>query len=338
MLALPGLAAPSGAGEMSPRLLKLIERSNGVYSVAEAAAAGDTDVLKARLAEGADPNEVDEEGNCPLHHAAGGKSDLALNLLLKAGADPLATNAEGKTPRQICRHEALSSCLQTAEKARERELALCKLITRADVTGVRAALAEGVNPNARSADRVGSLLLYAVSLGHASVVRALLEAGAEVDAITTRGGRTSLHIAASNGDMAVLRELMAAKPNPLLPSANGAYPLHDAVWNRRLEAVRLLLPAYAHINFNPRGGPHGSPLAMAIHYGRTDIVRAFLEAGFNPNDARLAGDPPLIQAVRSGHADCVKLFLEAGADKQMKDAHGKMAADYAQGDLLSLLH
>ncbi len=331
------MAPSASAAELPPHLSCLIYRSNGVYSLAEAASAGDVAVLQARLAEGADPNQVDERGDSVLHLAARGHSLRALELLLAAGADPTARDAQGRLPAQLCQQADGQRVLQQGERARERELRLCRLITRADEARVRAALAEGVNPNARSADRSGSLLHYAVSLGHASVVRALLEAGADVNATTVSHRQTPLHIAAGHGDLPVLNLLLAAGADPMRTSGNGSYPLHDAIWRRHLDAVRLLLPAYAAVNFCPRGGPHGSPLSMAIFYGRSEILRAFLDAGFNPNDPRLVDEPPLILAVSRGHADCVKLLLEAGADRKARDSRGKTAADYATAAMAPLL-
>ncbi len=331
------LSMPAESEEVSGPRAELSRRSNAVYSVLEAAAAGDVAALEARLAEGDNPSQVDEEGNSPLHYAAKGKSARALQLLLKAGADPLARDAKGYTPRQLCRHAAFLAPLKEAEKRRARELELCTLITRADAAGVRAALAEGVNPNARSADNEVSLLFYAVSLGHVEVTRALLEAGASVNATTAMGGLTSLHLAAAHGDVPIIRVLLDAKADPMLQAENGAYPLHDAIWKKHPEAVRTLLPAYASINFSPKGGPHGSPLGMAISYGWEGMLSLFLEAGFNPNDAGLKKEPPLILAVRSEQPGCVKLLLEAGADKQMKDIFGKTAADYASAEMAPLL-
>ncbi len=315
----------------------LAHRSNSVYSVLEAAAAGDIAALEARLAEGENPSQVDEEGNSPLHYAARARSPRALELLLAAGADPAARDARGRTPREVCRHVAFLAPLKAAEEKRERELALSALVARGDEAGVRAALAAGVNPNARSADNESGLLMQAVAAGQVGVARLLLAAGAKVNAATPEGGLTPLHVAASRGDVALIRLLLEAKADPMLQAGNGAYPLHDAIWEKKLEAVRALLPAYAAVNFSPKGGPHGTPLNMAISYGRTAYLRAFLEAGFNPNDPLLKPAPPLILAVRSGQLACVKLLLEAGADKHMKDITGKTAADYAPAELAPLL-
>ena len=50
------------------------------------------------LAEGADPNVVDQRGRTPLHHAAFYGYAESVRALLKAGADPNARDHEGWTP------------------------------------------------------------------------------------------------------------------------------------------------------------------------------------------------------------------------------------------------
>ncbi len=341
LLVCSALAAPStplwpmqGASFRHP---VLAPRSNAVYSVLEAAAAGDAAALEARLAAGENPSQRDELGNSPLHYAAQGNSVRVLQLLLEAGADTAARDALGRTPRELCRHASLMHQLELAEARRLRELEADALIARGDEAGLRKALAAGVSPDARSEDNEGFLLLHAVMKGHAGMVSALLEAGAKVNAVTVERRQSALHLAAGRGDTALIRQLLEAGADPMLQTTNGAYALHDAVWARRLEAVRVLLPAYASVNFSPKGGPHDTPLNMAIVYGRDEYVQAFLEAGFNPNDARLKGEPPLILAVRHEREGCVRLLLEAGADKQTPDGHGKTAMDYATASLVPLL-
>ncbi len=326
--------APAGSASFRP---SLAYRSNSVYSVLEAAAAGDVATLEARLAEGESPSEVDERGNTPLHYAVRGESVRALELLLEAGADPAVRNAQGRTPYELCRHASFLRPLQEAEARRQLELKLDALVAAGDAAAVCAALAGGVSPNARAADNNGSVLLHAVSLGHVEVVKVLVAAGADANALTQHGGLSALHLAAARGDVEMIRTLLRAGADPMQQAGNGAYALHDAIWERRLDAVRELLPAYASINFSPRGGPHDTPLNMALTYGRVEVLRAFLEAGFDPNDPRLRDEPPLIVAARNGRVDCVKLLLEAGADRHAPDLRGRMAVDYAPSSLVPLL-
>lgn len=52
--------------------------------------------LRMLLESGQDPNEVDEHGNAPIHHAMRVRDDEALRLLLGAGADPDQRGADGR--------------------------------------------------------------------------------------------------------------------------------------------------------------------------------------------------------------------------------------------------
>ncbi len=331
-------SAPAARG-LTPAQRKLIHRSNGVYSLLEAAAAGDAATLSRRLRAGDDPNQADEFGNRPLHLAAQGQSVELIRLLLEAGADSSARNAAGQTPRQLCRQKDMLRLLTQAEGGRQRELKAFELLERGDARGLRAALRLGLDPNARSADGTSCLLLKAVENGRQEVLRALLEAHARLDVLTTTGDRPgALHLAARRGDAATIRQLLEAGADPMLRAGNGAYALHDAVWYRKLEAVRALLPAYKGSNFNPDGGRHGFPVNQAIQRGGEDFLRAFIEAGFSPNDPRFRDAQPLIIAVRSGREGCVRLLLEAGANPNARDSRGRMAADYASETLAPLLH
>ncbi len=338
LLPLALVAALPGAAELSDAQRIAIHRTNSVYSLHEAAVVGDYHTLADRLNEGADPNEPDEFGYRPLHLAARGKSQKTIKLLLDAGADVCAVDAEGRTPLQLCSNEELRSVLEAAAEKRHREIELDACIRRGDEAAVRAALAAGVNPNACTADNEGFLLFAALEAGQGGMLRVLLDAGADANAVSSEKRLTALHLAAKLGDAEAIRILLAAGADPMRPAVNRAYALHEAVWNCHLEAVRALLPAYASVNFSPDGAHNSFPVNLAVSRGGVPFVQAFLEAGLNPNDELLRREPPLIRAVREGREDVVRLLLQAGADKQLRDAAGKTAVDYASELMLPLLH
>ncbi|HEY4146703.1 ankyrin repeat domain-containing protein [Pinirhizobacter sp.] len=64
-------------------------------------------------------------------------------------------------------------------------------------------------------------------------------------------------------------------------------------------------------------------LALAAQHGHTEIVRALLDAGEDPNRYNPPGlhshSTPLHQAALAGHLDVVKLLVESGARLDMKD-------------------
>lgn len=90
---------------------ELIYRSNGVYSLLEAAACGNLEVMQARISEGCNVNQQDELGNTALHLAAMAGQQNAVQLLLKSGASTGISNKSGKTARD-CATSAVRSIIK----------------------------------------------------------------------------------------------------------------------------------------------------------------------------------------------------------------------------------
>ena len=67
----------------------------------EALDSGDTELVRLLLEHGADPNATDVEGRTLLHWAAEGAAAPTIELLLDHGADPTLKNADGDTPLDI---------------------------------------------------------------------------------------------------------------------------------------------------------------------------------------------------------------------------------------------
>jgi len=134
------------------------------------------------------------------------------------------------------------------EKREKRQQRLNKLLFKADPVKIRAALAEGAQPDA-AVDKEGRspLYLYA-SNGHADCIRILLEHGAAVD----------------NG------------------KSNGWTPLLAAVRNAHHECVVLLGDAGANPNAQPKVGGF-SPLHWAAYWGRGNTIQYLLDKGADRN-------------------------------------------------------
>lgn len=332
-----GMLPVYAAGEDDDALLKWLRRSNAVYSPLEAAEYGSAEQMEdAVMEEPLQVNAVDELGRTALHIAASdGKAEL-VKILLEAGADAAACNAAGKRPLEVAQGDEVKQLLVAAGEVREKELQLCRDINAGNVAAVKAALAAGVNADALSADKQGTMLCVAVLAKNAEIVKELLTAGA--DANYVNGSQKSvLHVAAVSADGEVIRALLAAGADPMHPGNNGATPLHDAVWARNTAAVEALIPAYADCNYSPDGKRNGYPIAMAIAGGRADYVQMFINAGMALNAACFAKEPLLHLAAKHDRAFMVKMLLDAGADRNAVDAQGKKAVDYAKGEAYELL-
>jgi ankyrin repeat protein len=121
-----------------------------------AAASGDVDALRAQLQSGADADVRDNYGRTPLHVAAYGGRREIMGLLVAAGADPNALEAD--------RYDIVTIAAVAS-----------------DARTLQAALALGGKAGNVTSPYDGTALIAAAHLGHVEVVRILLRAGAPVD-------------------------------------------------------------------------------------------------------------------------------------------------------------
>lgn len=154
--------------------------------------------------------------------------------------------------------------------------------TRAgDADRVARLLTDRPDLNEATGDGLTALHLAAQS-GHAGILEALLNAGAEVDPGTRIGSYTPLHIASSQADSAIVSLLLNAGADAQAITTNS----------------------------------HVTPLHLAAQeVGGAESVKLLLEHGADPNAREIsAGQTPLMFAAASNQADSIRLLLQAGAD------------------------
>lgn len=329
-------AAPARQHPQKNKLPELVYRHNGVYSIIEAAAVGDILTIKARIQEGCNVNQTDEQGYSALHIAAANNAAKALELLLKSGADSKLKTPDGKTAADLAKSRKAKRLLQAADERRDREIEICEKAAAGDMNFLSEAIRKkGFNPNILSKENDQSLLMIACQRGNPQMVKALIDAGADVNYVSP--ARLSvLHTAIYADNAEIITLLLNAGANPMAQAANMAVPLHDAVWHRRMNSIRALLPAYKNINYSPPGGHNGTPIELAINRNFPNVVQLFIDAGIDLNDPK-AQNPPLIQAAESGKPEIVQLLLKAGADKKLRNKKGQRAADAAADTCRNLL-
>ncbi len=151
-----------------------------------------------------------------------------------------------------------------------------------DVASVRALLSDGADVNAPQGDGM-TALHWAARSANADLAGLLLEAGADVGAVTRIGAYTPLLLASEVGSAHVVRLLLAggAEQTATTDDVGGATPLHLAAGAGGAEAVRLLLEHGG--DADAREARWGqTPLMYAAARGREAAVRALLEGGADP--------------------------------------------------------
>lgn len=128
-----------------------------------------------------------------------------------------------------------------------------------------------------------SALHLAAYLGKASVIRLLVSACPEAGDLTNNDGETPLHIAASEGRVEAVIELLRAGANPLLQDVDGRTVLHIAVSKEQVDLVHLLLDGhYAQSLMRLSDSAGKTPLHQAVLQGCDQIIQLFLAKGADP--------------------------------------------------------
>jgi uncharacterized protein len=249
-----------------------------------AAYRGDVAAMRQLIAGGADVRETNRVGWTALHFAAGGTpiadqvhrgSPEAAALLLEKGADP---NAAGKQNQRPLLFAAMNGNVETAKVLldggadpnartaigdtalfeailRGKEGVVALLLARgADANGppfvngdtaLVAAVAQAAKENFRHPDRTARATAPELATRR-RIVHLLLEHKADMTA-TTRAGRTVLGLATSNGQLPLVKDILAhgADPNVRDRAMGGATALMFACHRGNRAMVETLLAAGA---------------------------------------------------------------------------------------------
>jgi ankyrin repeat protein len=147
------------------------------------------------------------------------------------------------------------------------------------------------------------------------LLQALYE-GRREDAESLRRPDLDLFEAAALGDVARLRELLAAGADPNEFAPDGFTPLTLASFFKQPEAARLLLDHGADVHQRAR---HEQIKVLPIHSaaadgGSVEIVRMLLDAGADVNAEQPGGFRAIDAARQDGNAELEHLLLERGAE------------------------
>ncbi|CAM9450731.1 unnamed protein product [Sphacelaria rigidula] len=261
-----------------------------------AAAAGHRQCCTVLVRAGADADCVDVDGRSPLHHACAGNHEGSVGNLLMGGAGANVRDHDGETPLHIA-------------AARGHELVVSSLLLK------------GADANAK--DRTQrSPLHHAVLNGHTAAAKMLLLAGADA---TSRYGPyelSPLDVAASLGEVDLLRMFIFHGADANARHPNGMTVLHTAAFNNSTDVVRVLLEAGADIEV--RDSAAGStPLYGAAQSGACDAMRVLLQHGADVDAPTSWGWRPLTVACRFLNIDAVEMLLRWGADETVVDKSGR---------------
>ncbi len=308
--------------------------------------------VRRELQKGADVNARDRYGRTPLLIASSSdnENNATIRVLLDAGAKVDTPDNQGFTPLMRAvqtdwhtHHGAWRAPAHTISRmkllidaganvsARTPD-GMTVLMAAADADGNSAVLpnaescrlliARGASVADRDADGM-TALMYAARR-HPASVRALLDAGSDINAVDHLG-RSALMIAASEQrDWPVIDELLSAKPDLELADSRGWTALAHAASGTY---ANVLLKAGAKLE--PLAW---TPLHAAAAQRNATSVCLLLQSGADPNARDRWGRTPIMWAARvilSDDRSTIASLARGGADVNAQDQEGLTALHIA---------
>jgi ankyrin repeat protein len=279
---------------------------------------------------GADINAHNAKwGWTPLWYAATDRESASVRFLLELGADPKSKNKDGQTALMRTKSREVAELLLAAgalvdEKDTHDQGALEYALRDIEAMEVaRALVAAGADINAHNAKWGWTPLWYAASGGESASVRFLLELGADPKS-KNKDGQTALMCTKSRE---VAELLLAAGALVNEKDASGKTALMHV---KNKEVVEVLLAAGALVD--EKDTHDQGALQYALRDIETmEVARALVAAGANINEFdRDNFWSPLRLAVLYGKIELVRLCLELGADPKSKNRNGETALMLAE--------
>jgi ankyrin repeat protein len=299
-----------------------------------------------------DVNAPAADGSTALHVAV--RNDMApvVDVLLAAGADAQAVTRYGVTPLGLA---ALNGSATIAEallkagadantKSKAGEPVLMTAARTGDVKTIKTLLGYGARVDEPEAWMGQTALMWAATENHPDAVRALLEAGADINLRAKalegqpkraadpevafqvphtnfpKGTSTALMLAARQGSLAAVKVLVEAKADLNVADPDGITALLLALMNAHYDEAAVLIENGADVNQVDRSGR--GPLYMAAEAHRMewlfsrpsprptgqldapDVIRMLLARGAAV-DAPLKGRAMLLHHEATGNANLV---------------------------------
>lgn len=301
------LAALNGSEAMVERLLAAgasatVTRTSGESALTLAARVGSVPVAKRLVAAGADVNVQTRQGDTPLMFAAAERHPAVARLLIEVGADVEARTESTVRPAR-----------RMAPPDKEEEP---RLLRKNQAVAVAQLPKDGDYDPPRPEGGFTPLLHAAMS-GDLETVRALVEAGADLNGAAA-DGLTPVMVAIIKHNPAVALYLLEMGADPNRAEA-GFTALHAAAVTGQEDVVKLLAAKGADLN---------ARVTMPLR-----LSAAFIP--YNPDlvAGRLSqvGATPYMQAAKAVNPEMMRLLVDLGADPRLTADDGTSAIMLAAG-------
>ena len=323
-----------------------------VWKMFQASSTGDLDQVKALVARRRELALCEYNYTPPIHFAVREGHLELVRFLLDQGADPtyrtypfhdtLLMMAQDRDHHEIA--QFLLEILARKFPVTEGVAGFLDAARRGDLARVQSELARDPNLALASNDAGDTALHQAATGGHLPVIHALLDAGANADAVRadgkrpihcaldrrnrtalragvlagtllSRGAAYNIYLAAVIGDEDYVREALSRDPAlSNFEDSSHQRPISAAARRNYLEMVELLLKHGADPSLPEEGAPVGQALWIAVYQKQPEMAKLLLEHSANPNTAPESSGPAIMHARKD--PELRALLLQYGAREE----------------------
>jgi ankyrin repeat protein len=326
-----------------------------VWTMLSASREGDLERVKALASRRSVLIRCEYNYTPPIHFAVREGHLPLVRYLLEQGADPtyrtypfqdsLLTMARDRGHHEIAKLllEILSARFPVVEGLSQ----FLDAARRGDLAHIQKELARDPNLARASNDTGDTALHQAAEAGHLRIMTALLDAGANPDAVRANGARPinrsldrrnktallsgvlagtllargaayNIYLAAVLGDDTYVREALARDPALAnFEDTSHFRPISAAARRNDVAMVKLLLDHGSDPSLPEEGAPLGQALWLAVYQNQPEMAKLLLEHGANPNTAPESSGSALFQARES--PELTRLLLSYGAEDRTGD-------------------
>ena len=210
---------------------------------------------------------------------------------------------------------------------------------------IRQLLADGAKPDIKDVNGKSALFVSCRDgwSSHLQIINILLDAGADINQNSTATGCTPLWVAARNGNIDIVKELIRRGADVNLPNNDGMTPIRSAVYHGHVNVIKELIAAGAVITGDAfidaikNGQPaslkyllcQGYPIPanaiyMAVYQNRPGLIRLLAKAGADMNV-----DFPIHTAITLNQMDCLLELCKNGSNMNLIDDNGYLPLKHA---------
>ncbi|MDF2885115.1 MAG: Ankyrin [Clostridiaceae bacterium] len=283
---------------------------NGTTPIIKAVEGGFKEIIEFFIAEGADLEAKDKDGDTALHTAINWLRVEVVELLIKAGADLTSLARNGNT------------VLTSAVKNRIADIDLPN--KKKNIIGIL--LEAGADVNQKNADGTYTLW-HLAEYNSLPIIEKAIKCRADVNMCNENGMPLMHHLAVkARGYEEIIDALIKAGADPLAVNSHGWNLYMIAVWFKNEKLQELLKSHKADVVKDEKLG-----FFAGIADGKLSEVKKFIEDGIDINSKFINGESVVTIAAAFEQEEVLKYFIEAGVDINLCNDFGTDAFGYAEG-------